>query len=425
MVELWSLTAREAAARIENGEVTASALLRAALERIAAREEAVRAWQSLDPEAALAQAAALDKGLRRGPLHGLPLGVKDIFDTADMPTGYGSPIYASHRPAWDCAPVALSRAAGAVAVGKTVTTEFAYFHPGETRNPHNPGHTPGGSSSGSAAAVGAGMVPLATGSQTVGSVIRPASFCGVVGYKPTFGLIDLVGVKPFARSLDTCGLFARSVADAALFGAVLADRDLGDGLAPDSAPRLKICQGPTWSEAGPDGVAALEEARRRLGGLGEATLPDLFDGLPEAQGTIQFKEASTSYFFESANHADQLSAVMTKMLKEGRAISAERYDAAQSLARRCRALLAEVFAETDALVTLSAPGEAPKGLEATGNPAFNKIWTLLGVPCVSLPGLSGPNGLPIGIQVVGPLLSDARTLKVAAWVESRLRYSRP
>jgi Asp-tRNA(Asn)/Glu-tRNA(Gln) amidotransferase A subunit family amidase len=421
MMELWELNAHEVARQIEAGDLTAEALMRATLARIADREAEVQAWCHLDPEEALAAARALDKGSRRGLLHGLPIGFKDIFDTADMPTGYGSPIYAGHRPAWDCTPVALTRAAGGIVVGKTVTTEFAYFHPGKTQNPHDSSHTPGGSSSGSAAAVGADMVSLATGSQTVGSVIRPASFCGVVGYKPTYGLVDMTGVKPFARSLDTCGLFARSVADAALFGRVLTNRELGEGKAPETAPCLKFCRGPTWAEARPEGIAALEEAHRRLGRPGDLALPADFDDLPEAQATIQFKEASASYFFEASTQADKLSDVLKAMLREGWAIPPERYDAAQRLARRCRGLLAEVFSKADTLITLSAPGEAPKGLATTGNPAFNKIWTLLGVPCISVPGLIGPRGLPIGIQVIGPLMSDAQTLRAAAWVESRLR----
>jgi amidase len=421
MEKAWQLGAREAARKVESGELTAEGLMRSALERIAEREAEVRAWRHLDPEQALATARALDAGGHKGRLHGLPIAVKDIFDTVDMPTSYGSPIYAGHRPAWDCATVALTRAAGGAVVGKTVTTEFAFFHPGKTTNPHNSKHTPGGSSSGSAAAVGSGMVPLAIGTQTAGSIIRPASFCGVVGYKPSYGLINLTGVKPFSHSLDTCGVFSRSVADAALFASVLADRDLGDAAAPEDALRIKICKGPTWPEVQPDGDSALAEAARLLGNPGEIALPKDFDGLPQAQATIQAKEGSTSFFFEWSTRGDDLSPVLSKQLRDGRAISADHYDAARVLAAHCRRQLAEVFSEVDILITLSAPGEAPEGLDATGNPAFNRIWTLLGVPCISLPGLTGPKGLPIGIQVVGPYLSDPRTLRAAAWVESLLR----
>jgi amidase len=421
MEKAWQLGAREAARKVESGELTAEGLMRSALERIGEREAEVRAWRHLDPEQALATARALDAGGHKGRLHGLPIAVKDIFDTVDMPTIYGSPIYAGHRPAWDCAAVALTRSAGGAVVGKTVTTEFAYFHPGKTTNPHNPKHTPGGSSSGSAAAVGSGMVPLAVGTQTAGSIIRPASFCGVVGYKPSYGLIDMTGVKPFSHSLDTCGVFTRSVADAALFASVLADRDLGDAAAPEDAPRIKICKGPTWPEVQPDGDSALAEAARLLGNPSEIELPKDFDGLPQAQATIQAKEGATSFFFELSTRGDDLSPVLTKLLHDGRAISADHYDADRVLAAHCRRQLAEVFSEVDILITLSAPGEAPEGLDATGNPAFNRMWTLLGVPCISLPGLTGPKGLPIGIQVVGPYLSDPRTLRAAAWVESLLR----
>jgi amidase len=256
-----NLGVRDAAAAIAANRLGAEDYAAAWLERVAAREGEVGAFQHFDREALLAAARRCDNEPPRGPLHGIPVAVKDVIDTFDMPTGYGSPIYREHQPTTDAACVALARAAGAVVFGKTVSTEFAYFTPGKTTNPHNPAHTPGGSSSGSAAAVGAGMVPLAFGTQTAGSILRPASYCGAVGYKPSFGLVPRAGVKALAGSLDTVGVMSRSVADAAFFIGVLTDRRALRDIAAPLPPRIGLCRTPMWDEAEPAAVAALDRAR--------------------------------------------------------------------------------------------------------------------------------------------------------------------
>ncbi len=418
-------TAVQALGRIADGACTASVLVEACLARIEAREPVVGAWEHIDPEKVRARVHQVERGGAGGPLQGIPVGIKDLFDTADLPTGYGSPIYRGHRPAWDASCVALLRAAGAVVLGKTVTTEFAVYHPGKTANPHDPGHTPGGSSSGSAAAVADGMVPLALGSQTAGSVIRPASFCGVVGYKPTFGWVARAGAKALSDSLDTIGWFARSVADAALLASVLCGRPaLGDPPPLETAPRIGTCRTHEWPLAGPATVAALGEASERLAASGTSQdlleLPDAFRGLAEAQSVIMAYEAARSLAFEHRCHGDRLSPELREIIDAGNACSPERYDDAQELARACRASLDEVFGPRDALLVPSARGEAPRGLSFTGDPVFNRSWTLLGVPCVNLPGLCGPQGLPVGVQLVGRPGQDERLLAVARWAEARL-----
>lgn len=424
---LHTLTAVEAARLMARRELSAEALLRACLERIAARETVVGAWTFLDPGLALAQARALDGGPVRGPLHGLPLGVKDIIDTVDMPTEYGAAaVYPGHRPAWDAACVATARAAGAVVMGKTVSTEFANYHPGKTTNPHNPLHTPGGSSSGSAAAVACGMVPLAFGTQTAGSVIRPAAFCGVVGYKPSHGLICRAGTKPLSDTLDTLGVFARSVEDAALFVAALTGRSelRTDTGTTGSAPRVGLCRTCEWESAQPEARAAWESAARRLSragaGVTELALPPDFDGLAAAQAEIMAYEMARCLAHERLSHGDKLSARLKELLGQGLALPPRRYDADLALARRCRLKAEDLFAGCDLLIAPSAPGEAPRGLAATGDPVFSRVWTLLGLPCIHLPFSQGPNGLPVGVQAIGPFESDARTLAFARWAEAAL-----
>jgi len=416
-------TALEAARRIADGSLTCEALARACLERIAEREPTVQAWQHLDPDAALEAARRLDRS-GGGPLKGLPVGVKDNIDTADMPTAYGSSLYEGFRPPRDAACVALARHAGALILGKTVTTEFAYFQPGKTRNPRAPGRTPGGSSSGSAAAVADGMVPLAFGTQTAGSVIRPASYCGCVGYKPSFGLIDRTGVRPFADSQDTVGVFAATVGDAAFFAAVLAGRPaLRVGEEP-LRPQVGLCLTHEWEAATPATRDALEEAGRRLRAAGiavrEVDLPERWRGLFEAQKTIMAYEGARAGAPEMLTVPDRLSAKLREILEAGAAVAPEDYDAAHALAQEARAGFGAVLDGVDVLLTPSAPGEAPQGLGATGDPVFNRVWTLLGAPCVSVPGLTGPSGLPVGVQVVGRPGDDRRTLAAAAAVERAL-----
>ncbi len=420
------LSATEAARQLADRKITAVQLLEACLERIAAREAVVGAWMHLDVAAARARAKALDAGPVQGLLHGLPLGVKDLMDTADIPAGYGSPIYADHRPAWDAAAVAFARAAGAVIVGKTVTTEFATFFPGKTANPHHPGHTPGGSSSGSAAAVADFMVPFAFGTQTAGSIIRPAAFCGVVGYKPSFGTVSRVGVKALCDTLDTVGALARTVADAALLVAATSGRrDLLLERPLDHAPRVGLCRTYEWKHVQPATEAAFEHARTQLGQAGvtlkDVDLPPQFAGLVQAQTDIMGYELAQSLAYERLTHQAQLSPRLQQMLADGLAVTHERYTAAIALARGCRRAVPQVFTDVDVLLAPSAAGEAPAGLAATGDPLFNRIWTLLHTPCVHLPFTTGPQGLPVGLQVIGNIGADRETLAAADWLLARLR----
>jgi Asp-tRNA(Asn)/Glu-tRNA(Gln) amidotransferase A subunit family amidase len=424
MPELYRWAALEAAAAIANRETTSEALVRSCLERIEQREDRVGAWIHLDAEHALAEARARDAAPALSPLHGVPVAVKDVLDTADMPTGYGSSIYDGHRPAADAACIALLRAAGMVVLGKTVTTEFAYRQPGKTRNPVDPEHTPGGSSSGSAAAVADFMVPLAIGTQTAGSVIRPASFCGAVGYKPGYGTINRAGLKILAESLDTIGVFARTVPDAAAFVDILAGRTSTPTTA-ERPPRVGVCRTPAWSMAEAATHAAIEDAAERLERAG-ALIDQVDRPFPptdaaDVQEIIQTYEAWRGLSHEREVHGDQLSDAIKERLNQGGECPPERYAAALETAARCRSDIATVFAEFDVLLTPSAPGEAPHGLANTGNPVFNRPWTLLRLPCVSVPGLVGPHGLPVGVQVVGPSSAEAATLAWAAWIDDALR----
>jgi len=418
MKPAWELTAHEAAAEIAAGRLTSEKLVAACLERIAERETAVGAWAHLDPGLALEQARACDRGPARGPLHGVPIGVKDIVDTADQPTACGSPIYAGHRPAADAACVGLVRLAGGVILGKTVTTEFAYFTPGRTANPHDPAHTPGGSSSGSAAAVGDRMVPLAFGTQTSGSLIRPASFCGAVGYKASFDGLPTAGVKVLAQTLDTLGAMARSVADLCLMRAAL----VGAPARPagrSAPPRIGLCRTAQWDAAAPETKAAVEAAALALGAP-EVEAPADFAALHDAHQVVLAFEAARAFAWERRERAGQMSARFRSFLEEGAATPYAQYVEALARAAAGRRALAGVFTRFDALLTPAAPGEAPKGLEATGDPVFNKMWTLLGNPCVTLPAGLGPNGLPVGVQLVGPLGADDALLSLCAWTEPRL-----
>lgn len=418
-------TALDSLAAISAGDLTSEALMRECLHRVATREPDVGAWQYLDERWALEEARRRDTSASRGPLHGMPVAVKDLFSTHDMPTGFGSPIYTDHRSASDAAVVALIRRAGGIVMGKTVTTEFAFFSPGGTRNPLNSARTPGGSSSGSAAAVADGMVPWALGTQTAGSIIRPASYCGVVGYKPTYGLINTAGLKPAAWSLDTVGVFARNVTDAGRLAGVLSGRDLAPSWPVTHLPRVGLCLTPQWESASADTEQALKVAVRCIqdagGEVHDVRLPASFDELLAAQHTIMIYEASRSLAFERDQHGDQLSSQLKAMLDEGSGVPAERYDQARKTARGCRAELERVFTDIDVLLAPSAPGEAPAHVTGTGDPVFNRIWTLLGSPCVNVPGLTGAGGMPVGIQLIGPRDGDLPTLSIAEWLFSRLR----
>jgi Asp-tRNA(Asn)/Glu-tRNA(Gln) amidotransferase A subunit family amidase len=420
-----SLTAREAARQIAERRLTAEALVAAYLDQINTREAVVGAWQHLDRERALAAARRCDGEPPRGPLHGIPIAVKDLIDTVEMPTAYGSPIYRNHRPTADASCVALARAAGAIVLGKTVTTEFAAFTPGKTANPRNPAHTPGGSSSGSAAAVADGMAPLAFGTQTAGSVIRPAAYCGCVGYKPSFGLINRAGVKPLADSLDTIGILARTVEDAAFFAGVLSERSALRHLAvPIEAPRFGLYRTPMWDEAEPATAAALDTAREALERAGaavtELAIAPEHHGLAEVQNTIMLFEMVRALAYERTLHSAELSPRLAQMVDTGLTIGAADYDRALATAAEARAALDAFFGAYDAIVVPAAQGEAPMGLGNTGDPIFNRMWTLLGVPCVTLPARWAENGLPTGVQVVGRIGGDAHLMACAAFLERAL-----
>jgi Asp-tRNA(Asn)/Glu-tRNA(Gln) amidotransferase A subunit family amidase len=425
MTKLNTLSATEAARRIARREITCEQLIRDYLERIAERDREVQAWQYIDPEAALAQARVLDRGPLRGPLHGIPLGVKDVFETYDMPTEHGTPIYTGNRTTNDAATVAVARHGGMVILGKTVSTELAASAPSKTRNPRNLAHTPGGSSAGSAAAVADNMVAIALGTQTVGSTIRPASFCGVVGYKPTFNLLSRAGVKVEGDSLDTIGLFARAVPDVALYAGVQTNDARMINLA-QAGPGLRIgtCKTHQWDRVQPEMAAAMERGAKDLAAAGarvsEVTLPKPFATLLDAHMSVYLFEMWRAFADEYLRAADKLTPLLRGKWEEGSRITNETYQKALAHARACRAALPEIFGELDVLLVPSARGEAPKGFETTGDPVMNQIWSILYAPAVTVPVAKGPNGLPVGLQVIGRIGEDARALSAAHWIHQAL-----
>jgi Asp-tRNA(Asn)/Glu-tRNA(Gln) amidotransferase A subunit family amidase len=415
------LTATEAVRRMRAGTLPEAVLLESCLDRIAAREAVVHAFTHLDREGAR---AALGR-LPEGRLRGLPIGVKDVLDVAGLPAEYGSPIWHHHRPRADAAAVAWARAAGAVVLGKTVTTEFATRKPGPTANPHDPRRTPGGSSSGSAAAVADCFLPLAFGTQTGGSVIRPAAYCGVVGYKPSFGMIPRFGMKLMSDSLDTIGVLARSVADCALFAGAVARRDLGDPEErPDRPPRIGLCRSPNWPKAAPETQALLERAGTTLGQAGAFVtareLPETFDALNAAHPMVMQAESARSMGWELLERRDELSDGLRERLEWGAAQPAAALDEALATFAGLQAAFPLAMEGLDVLLTPSAPGEAPVGLDWTGDPVFNHIWTALHVPCVTVPAGTGPTGAPLGVQVVGRQGEDRATLAWAQWIGAAL-----
>lgn len=422
--DLTHLTASDAARLLQTRALSAQTLLGACLEHIEAREPQVLAWRHYDRSSALDQARQLDRGPLRGPLHGLPLGVKDLFDTRDFPSGYGSPIYQRHQPVTDAAAVALCRDAGAIVLGKTVTTEFATFNPGPTRNPHNPAHTPGGSSSGSAAAVAAHMVPLALGTQTAASVIRPAAYCGVVGFKPSFGLISRAGVKSLSESLDTVGGFGRCVDDVALLTSVMANAPQWRELPTDRKPRIGVCRTPYWDQASASAQQAFEATVRKLTARGvhivDVTLADSLTALVEVHDQVMCGEAFKALADERLNHGDLLSERLVAMLERGSLVTFEQSIQHRAQVASARHQLGRGFADYDLLMTPSACGEADLGLERTGDPLFSRIWSLLGVPSLNLPVGFGDQGLPLGVQLIGPMMSDTAMLGFCRWVEQSL-----
>jgi Asp-tRNA(Asn)/Glu-tRNA(Gln) amidotransferase A subunit family amidase len=381
----------------------------------------VHAWAFLDPDLVIAQARALDAATVRGPLHGVPLGIKDIMDTCDMPTQMGSPIYAGYRALADAACVALMRAAGALIVGKTVTAEFAGIAPGPTTNPHNPAHTPGGSSSGSAAAVADGMIPVALGTQTGGSVHRPASYCGIIGFKPTRSTINRAGVKPAAEFFDTIGILARDLDDIDLFFSVLTNGTRRRAGLPRAPKQVGLCRTPLWSRAQPETVAALETCARYLSDAGvdvdEVVLPPLFNRLNEARATINDYQRAHGMRYEWQTRPDAISEQLSATIRRGLKIPLHQFTEAVKLAEDCRATLVDEFGDNDLLLAPCVDGEAPLGLASTGEHHFQSIWTTVDVPTLSLPAHRGPNDLPVSVQLVARPLDDLRLLAHARWVE--------
>lgn len=439
-MSLNELSLAQAALEIREGRVKSAELVRACLDRVKAVDGDVRAWTFLDPDHAMRQAEVLDRqrseGRAVGRLHGVPVGIKDVFDTGDMPTELGSPLYAGRTPHRDAACVARLRAAGAVIMGKTVTTEFAYFNPGKTANPHDPKRTPGGSSSGSAAAVAAMMVAGAIGSQTAGSVIRPAAFCGVVGFKPTHGLIPRTGALLLSRTVDHVGVFARTIEDAALIAEVMAGYDEGDpdtrpiaspplaavaAEEPPLPPRFAFVRTPMWDQAEKSTQDAFVALAGRLGEHAvEVELPQIAGEIIALHGTVMDVEMARNLHREYEDGAAKLSLRLRQLIERGRGHLAVAYRRAVDLIEPINAAIDAVFDEYDAILAPAAPGEAPAGLDATGNPVFCSPWTYLGTPAITLPLLQGPAGMPLGVQLVGRRGYDARLLRTARWLARHL-----
>ena len=409
----------------EAGELTAEAVVASCLERIAQREPIVRAWAYLARNAALAEARVFDRAGRRTLLGGAPFGLKDIFDAAAMPATYGSRIYTGWWPPSDASAAALPKAAGGILLGKTITTEFANRHPGPTANPHNPAFTPGGSSSGSAAAVADFMVPLAIGTQTGGSVIRPAAFCGVIGFKPSFGLFPPAGMRINTETLDTVGIMARSVEDIALFRAAMMAIPYEAPTMPQTPPRLGLCRGPHWEDAQPEGRAVLEAAADRLAGAGaklaDTAFPPECADADEIQRILGAFEGLRNHMPELWRHETLLSPGLREhKIEIGRTLTLDQFRAACRAADKARAATREWAGSFDAILTLPAPGQAPRGLASTGSAVFNAPWTQFAMPCLTLPAGKGSEGLPVGIQLVGRRHTDMRLLEVGLWVERTL-----
>jgi Asp-tRNA(Asn)/Glu-tRNA(Gln) amidotransferase A subunit family amidase len=406
--------------RMDDGSLTPEGAVRLAREAIAAGDGEIGAFATVDHAAEIR---------RDGPLRGIAAGVKDIIDTADLPTELGSPLYAGWRPKADASIVAALKRAGGTVIGKTVTTPFAYLDPAGTRNPANRDHTPGGSSSGSAAAVAAGFVPLGIGTQTGGSVIRPAAFCGVVGLKPSYRILPTVGIKAFSWSLDTPGVFAATVADAAYALAALTGRDevRVDGREPP-APRFAVVTQDFAEAPDPSAVVALDRACKAAERAGAQVksihLPPLLADAFRIHPTIQDFEARQALAHEFDRHRAALPPLLRGALEAAQDITVEAYDDARRIAHRARGALARVFEDYDALLTFAAPGAAPRGLGSTGNARFNRLWTLMGNPCLHVPGFSDADGLPVGVQVVAGFGDDDKATAAAAFLERAIRASR-
>ena len=438
-MEWHRMEAVSLARAIRSGEVTAEEAVGSCLDRIRQIEEEVQAWTFLDPGYALSQARRADQAKREGralgPLHGVPVGIKDIFDTADMPTENGTVLHTGRRPTEDATVVALLRQAGAIALGKTVTTELAVFHPGKTRNPHDPRRTPGGSSSGSAAAVAACMVPLALGTQTNGSMIRPAAYCGVVGFKPTYGTLSRHGVLMQSPPLDQVGVYARTVTDAAHIAQVLMSFDDRDpamrpttrpdlirvaGEEPPVAPRLAFVKTPVWDQAAEDTRRAFAGLCERLGPhVQEVTLPPVFEGVVGWHRAIMEADLAKSFASEYARGKDRLSEILRQMIERGQQVPAVDYNRAVEQVPILNRALREIFSSYDAILTPATMSVAPLGLDSTGSPIFCTLWNLCGTPAIALPILHGTDDMPMGAQLVAARGDDARLLRTARWLEGQ------
>ncbi|MEO8125138.1 MAG: amidase [Burkholderiales bacterium] len=435
-VDVTTLTAAELLLALREGRTSAEEVVRGCLARIRADEERVQAWAFVDEERALQQARNVDRVRREGhalgPLHGLPVGVKDIIDTADMPTVLGSALHAGRRPTHDATIISRLRSAGAIILGKTVTTELATYAPGKTRNPHNPAHTPGGSSSGSAAAVAAHMVPVAIGTQTNGSVIRPAAFCGVYGFKPTFGLVSRDGVLKQSRTLDQVGVFARSVEDLAIIAEPLIGYDDGDPdtrpiaraalrevalQEPPLAPIFALTRTPNWADAEEQTRLAFDEVGHALGAQAIAfEVPSVFRDAWSWHATINEADIARNYRRDFERGGDRMSESLRGQIERGRQVKAVDYNDAVDRIEATYRAFDEMFDRCDAILTAAAAGPAPQGLASTGSPAFCTLWTYAGMPAVTLPLLHADNGMPMGIQLVGRRGDDARLLRTARWL---------
>lgn len=436
MEQLNWLTATQAAQGIRDGLFSSEDLVQACINQIEVKEPEVQAWAFFDAEHALAQAKQADgnraAGMPLGPLHGVPVGIKDIIDTGDMPTEDGTPLHAGRNPWHDAKVVDLLRRAGAIIMGKTVTTEMATYTPGKTRNPHNPAHTPGGSSSGSAAAVATGMVPLALGTQTNGSLIRPASYCGVFGFKPTRGLISRQGILRQSERLDQVGGFARTIEDVALLGEVLAAYDADEpGMLPRAdipmsrvcseeppfAPKLALIKTPWWNQLDEDTREGFGELVEHLrDSVGEFALPDSAAAVLDWHQSIMEADLAANYETEYERGADKLSAPLREQLARGSAVTAVDYLRALARIPVVTDALDEIFDRYDAIITPAASGAAPVGLASTGNPMYCTLWTFCGMPAISLPILQSGDGMPVGVQLVGRVGDDARLLRTARWL---------
>ena len=419
------LTAPELSENLAAGQTTSVAIVQDCLDRIKARDPDIRGWAHVDPDLALRQARACDEQPRRSPLHGIPIGIKDIFDTYDMPTAYGSDIYKNFRPTMDTALVGLMRRAGMVILGKCRTTEFASPVPVGVRNPHDFARSPGVSSSGSAAAVADFMVPLALGSQTGGSTILPAAFCGVVGYKSSLTGLDRGGVRHLRPTLDTIGLFARSIADIAALRSVLTSVKPGAPANSLRDVRIGVCRTPSWDQALPETVSALDTAARKLAAAGaklhDADLPAVFDGINQSFNIISGVEALRAMALEARDHLATMNHWIKNSLTAAAQYDQSQYDKAQLHAVQCQRATAEMFTRCDILITPSTAGEAIADVVSVSNSAFNRVWTLMHVPCVTIPAFAGPNGMPVGLQVVGPVGSDDHVLALSQAVANVLK----